>query len=530
MPTRIRLIVIGAVFGLFASLFAATSASAVVATGHAVGYAAPNGLWIGSYRMADGGSGFCVNLGRSAPTGNDFEPVDARTLGWYSADDTARLAYISRTWAGTSDATMAASAQLATWMITGLDGRDPGELAARAGANAAQVLAGANAMIAEANAPSGASHGVTARVAIERDRTGASASTGAGTTDDAGAGATDTVIADLDVDYLAGEAAAAPGSQHGTITLTGATFEDGSAQKQVDNGMRYAIVTTGDDAVAQVTADASFPALPYGDAVTIGRNTGNVQNLLLATAASASASAHAAVERPSLKPFQPTVTTRTSAATASAGASISDALTVGVSAGEGTAATWGVYGPDGGPYKPIPVTVRSSLLGPFDAAPAEADAPPTDAPVVCTVDTLVDNGPGDYKTDSCTLAGPGYYVWVESINAQDTSADSGRARVMPWHSRFGTAAEVSVVPRPVATAPIRYLADTGSALDPRLPALAAAILALGIMLAAAGRARARRAPSPFRPRNRWPSRSDDRPVTAAQAPGSRGVRRRGREV
>jgi hypothetical protein len=477
---RIRLSAIGLTIGLFASLFAATSASAVVATGHAVGYESTTGYWIGSYRMADGNSGFCVNLGRTAPTGNDFELVDARTLGWYSDDDRARLAYISRTWAGTSDPTVAASAQLATWMITGLDGRSPAELAARAAGNATAVLAGATAMIAQANGQDGASRSVTTRAIIDRSGDG-----------------TDNVRADLEVDFLAGKVRVARGAQHGTITLSGATFTDGSTSKQVVNGTRYAIVSTTGDALTHIHAQADFTNLPYGDAVTIGRNNGNVQNLLIATAASGSATGTVSIERPTPKPFQPRVATQTSTATAAAGASITDKLSVTAAPVDGVSAQWGVYGPDGGPYRPIPVTVRSMLLGPFTATVTEADAPPADAPVVCTVQTVVDKGPGDYETGPCTLPGPGHYVWVENIEATDTPVDSGRVHVRPWHSKFAVTTEVTVVPQPVApetvqTAPIRYLADTGSSIDPRTTALAGGIIAFGIALAAVGWARTRR--------------------------------------
>jgi hypothetical protein len=471
------MLAIGVLLGLFASVFAATSASAVVATGHAVGYESANGYWIGSYRMADGGSGFCVNLGRTAPTGNDFEFVDAATLGWYSDDDRARLAYISRTWASTSDPVVAASAQLATWMITGLDGRDPAELAARAGAHAAEVLAGANGMIAKANGQDGASRSVTAKTIIDRSNDG-----------------TDNVRVDLDIDYLAGGIRAPRGSQQGTITLTGAVFDDGSATKVVKNGIRYAITPTTDQAVSRIVAEANFPQLPLGNNVTIGRNPGNVQNLLIASAASASAIDRLVIDRPTAKPFQPTVTTQTSDATATAGASITDKLTVGIAPADGKSAQWGVYGPDGGPYKPVPVTVRSSLLGPFDAQPAEADAPPADAPVVCSVQTPIENGPGDYETAPCTLTEPGYYVWVESIEAEDTPPEAGRVHVIGWHSRFAVTTEVTVVPAPVPavpveTAPIRYLAETGSSIQPLPAGLAAAVILLGVTVLGLARRR-----------------------------------------
>jgi hypothetical protein len=48
------------------------------------------------------------------------------------------------------------------------------------------------------------------------------------------------------------------------------------------------------------------------------------------------------------------VTTQTSEATAAPGASITDKLTVDIAKADGMSAEWGVYGTDGGPYKPVP--------------------------------------------------------------------------------------------------------------------------------------------------------------------------------
>lgn len=93
--------------------------------------------------------------------------------------------------------------------------------------------------------------------------------------------------------------------------------------------------------------------------------------------------------------------------------------------------------------KPVALTVRSRLLGPFFAPPVEADAPPADAAVVCEVQTTV-TAPGGYETPPCTLPGVGYFVWVESISPVDTVV--GGEKLLPWQGRFGVASETTLVP------------------------------------------------------------------------------------
>ncbi|TAM69385.1 MAG: hypothetical protein EPN48_08440 [Microbacteriaceae bacterium] len=478
-PRSIRLALAAATLSLLLSalgaVFSAAPASAVVSTGTAVGYSSSTtGLWIGTYRLADGRYGFCLNLGRPSPRGSDFSPVELRTLGWYSPDDAARLAYIARTWGATTDPNVAASAQLATWMITGLNGHAPSALAARANGKAASVQATATEMLAHVNGSAGASRGVAARVLLERGNDGA-----------------DTVRVELDVDYLAAARTLPAGTHRGILTLDGATFADGSTSAEVDNGERLAIRPASADAIMRAAAHAEFGALPYGDSATVAHNPSDVQNLLLGSTASARAVADASTERPTPLPFQPQVVTRTSALTAAVGAEITDQLKVSA-AGEAPAhpSAWGVFGADGGPYTPIPVTVRSTLLGPLTSAPERAAGAPADAPVVCEVSTVVDRGPGDYETEPCTLPAAGYYVWVERIDAADTAVEQGAGRILPWRSAFGVAEEVSFA-RPAAApaanmrmiAPVKHeLAETGGPIGLGGDAQSTIVLAVGALL------------------------------------------------
>ncbi|GAB3800861.1 hypothetical protein GCM10028798_15990 [Humibacter antri] len=466
------------------ALLLPTPAHAVGATGTGVGFWSSDGWWIGSWSLADGTRGFCIDLGGRAPTGYDLDPTDAATLGRFSDDDRARLAYVSRAWAGTDDQVTAAAAQLATWTITGLNGHSLEELAARAGDRAGAVLVRTRSMLAELNGPSGASRSIAARLSIDRGDTGAG-----------------SLVAALDVDFLAGSTSAPPDTVEGVATVQGAAFADGSHQQRVRNGVPYPLTPDAGTAVMNLSASVMFSNQSFGAAVIVARAEPGVQSVLTASPGRASAQADVSAQRPSSLPFQPVVTTKASDAVAMTGTAVHDVLQVGAGEGQGTEPEWGVYGTDGGPYAPIPVTVRSRLLGPFATPPvASADAP-ADAATVCEVTTLVDHGPGEYSTPPCTIPSAGYFVWVETIAPDDTAPEQGRARIQPWTSRFGEVAETVVANAP----PVRavgeeaLLAETGSADGPQrtaaaLAATSALLIGVSVLCARWARRTARRLP------------------------------------
>ncbi|KZC95871.1 hypothetical protein [Clavibacter tessellarius] len=423
---------IGLALGIAAS--AVPSAQALTAVSHGIGYSSPgDGRWLGSYRLDDGRLGFCIDVGLAAPPGHAYAPVDDAGR---SADDRARLAYIAREWAGSSDPDTAAAGQLATWSITGLGGHDLGWYAARAGDRAGVVEARAREMLAETDSAAGASRSVTAA---------ASAVLG-----DDGRG---TVRVDLRADFLAtGPASVPAGTRTGTVQLEGATFADGSTTARVADGVDTAIRATGSDPTLHVHARVVFADLPYGDALDVVGDGGASQGLVLARPADARADAEAEATTPNPLPFAPRVETHASSAVAHAGDVVTDALHVTADPAAGStpvSAGWGTTRrPDGG-LRPVPVVVRSRLLGPFpEQVGPERDDVPVDAPEVCRVATLVDHGPGDYVTPPCTLPSGGYYTWVTSIAPEDTSVADGRSRVLPWRSTFGSALETTQVPHP----------------------------------------------------------------------------------
>jgi hypothetical protein len=447
----------------------ATQASALAATGAAYGHrAASDGRWLGSWAFDDGTVGFCINLDLPIPPGHSYEYVDGDSLGWFKPEDAARLAYLSRHWGASQNADEAAAGQLATWMITGLNGYTPAQIASRAGASAEYVLALAYRMLAEADGPGGASRGASAELYLDRGEDGF-----------------DVVRSELAVDFVSsGTTTLPPGTHTGTITLDGATFEDGTTVKAVGNGEGLRIVPSADSAVVTFSATVAYGELPYGGGMTIARSADHVQSVLVARPITVTAEASADRERTTPLPFQPVVVTTTSHATAAPGTEIVDHLSVGIATDAGLSSEWGVFGPEGGPYAPIPVTVRSQLLGPFGEQPVEAPEAPLGAPLVCEVETVVDAGPGDYTTPSCIVPEDGYYVWVERIEPTDTTPEQGGTMIRPWRSAFGVAAETTrVASPPVPEITEHRLAETGT--DDRSLILAATVATLALALGGA---------------------------------------------
>ncbi|MGA1837529.1 hypothetical protein VD659_11415 [Herbiconiux sp. 11R-BC] len=408
---------------------AAQPASAAHALGHGNGvlWDGDHASWIGSYRLDDGSSGYCIDVTKPQPTGSDVDYVDGLLSGLVPADDAARLAYLSRTWGDPADPFEAAAAQLATWTITGLAGHDQAYFARRANGHAGEVLDAANHMLRRADAAGGASRGATASVRLDL------------------AGPGGSVTPELVVDYLAGPQTVPPGTHDAVVTLRGATFEDGSREASVPNGRSRGIRPDQAGATETVVAEVSYRDLPYGGRFRLGRNTGAAQSLLVTAPFGVDARAQASATAPNDLPFRPRVQTSTGSVIAEAGDPLADELTVEVHPESPTGGAWGVYAASDGSLRPIPVVVSSTLWGPFPRRPAEAAGPPADGPIVCTVETVIDEGPVRRTTPPCVLPAAGYYVWTDSIDPGRTPADRGGDRLLGWSSGFGVAAETTRV-------------------------------------------------------------------------------------
>ncbi|QJU52462.1 hypothetical protein SCB71_03585 [Herbiconiux sp. KACC 21604] len=410
-----------------------------IAHGRGSMWLADGASWIGNYELDDGNMGYCIDVEKPAPSGASFDYLDGSSAALFSPDDSARLAYLSRTWGAPGDAVTAVAAQLATWTITGLAGHDQAYFAQRANGDADRVLELANRMLRQADGAKGASRGVRATLDLRLD-----------------AG---LVVTDLVVDHLAGPAQAPPASHRGTLELRGATFENGARTMAVVNGTLVKIVPDSGRAVSAVTVSVSYPDLPYGPRFRLAQNRGGTQSLLVQSPFPTSASASASDSVPNPRPFRPRVETITSAAVAAAGAGLHDRLEVSAHPDSPTGGEWGVYRAADGTLAPIPVVVSSRLLGPFGTRPVRSSTVPADAPVVCEVETAVTTGSGRYDSPECTVPAAGFYVWVDSIDPRKTPPERGGGRLQGWTSEFGVASETTLVP---ATPIIETTASTAS--------------------------------------------------------------------
>lgn len=428
-PPRRRLaIALALIFCAVLGLLGEAPAAAVTGTGLGTGHLwrGDRASWLGTYRLDDGTQAFCLEAGKSSPVGNHYDTTTGGDVIGVSTDDHARLAYIARTWGGTADADTAAAGQLAVWTITGLNGHTQRYYAGRANERWPIVLERANQMLDEAS--SAASKSVTGSITVELSDDG-----------------TGLIRPDLTVDRVTGGPTVLEPTHAGTVTLDGAVFADGSTSAPVRNGENVPVVATGDAARLTVTASVEFADLPYGRVTTVGNSPAGSQMILFSGGVAAAASESASVEQLSPLPFQPTVSTITSDTVAETGAVVTDQVTLDVAPGDGLLSEWGRYD-DAGSWRPVPVTVRSRLLGPFLAPMVEVAEWPNDAPVVCEVALDVPDGPGTYATPGCELPAGGYYTWVETIDPADTPVEAGRDRVGSWRSPFGVATETTFVP------------------------------------------------------------------------------------
>lgn len=419
--------VVVVLLALVAALLFPSSAAALTSSGHGVGYLwKSDGVsWLGTYRLADGRLAFCLEAGKTSPVGNDYVVSNSSSALGLSKADIGRLAYIARKWAPTADPTTAASAQLAVWSITGLNGHSRSYYAGRANDARDAVLARSDEMLAEATSNATVSAASSVSIRLDPDGTG-------------------YVRADLTTTLASGAAGYVdPSSRSAALTLSGSAFDDGSTTKTVKNAEYTRFRANGQGVTVTVRATAVFSDLPFAASVTVGSSAAGSQMLLFTPAGTTSSRASSSQTAISPLPFQPRVQTRTSQTEAKAGAAITDSLRLDAAPGDGLLDDWGVFGDSTSSTLPIPVTVRSTLLGPFSAMPKPAADWPADPPTVCTVSVVANTGPGDYRTPACTLPSDGYYVWVETIDPSDTPTAQGGDRVKPWRSPFAQATEVT---------------------------------------------------------------------------------------
>lgn len=364
-------------------------------------------LWLGSF-SSHGRQAYCMDLDALPPWGNTQHPELKTTLDSLTSTELARLNYVMGRWGESQDPSVTAAVQMYVWDVA-----DHGNYADRGGD--AHFIT---------RVPAGAQGTVLANLGAMRDAAAANAV------------ANPSVSLSISMsDQYQGQLTVStnPASATGTVTLTNATFANGSATATLGAGTHQVVGTPPESAPDyQIAAAMQAPAIGYGAGVDLFYTPGEQRILAAASFEPLSATAKSPVIP---LDFQPVIETVVSAKFVQAGDVFTDKLAVSV-----TKHSWiKVNG------NPVPVLAEGTLYGPFDAQPAEANAPPQGAPVLGT-ETLTLTHPGNYVSPG-TLTAPesGFYTWVWKIDKQQ---QGGNAKYLTdsFTDRFGRVAETSITP------------------------------------------------------------------------------------
>lgn len=364
-------------------------------------------LWLGSF-SSHGRQAYCMDLDAQAPWGNTQHPELQTTLDSLTETELARLNYVMGRWGESGDPNVTAAVQMYVWDVA-----DHANYVGRGGD--AHFLT---------RVPAGVQGTVFANLNAMRDAAAANAV----------ANPSVSMSISMSDQYQGSLAISAnPATASGTVTLTNATFANGSSSASLGAGTHQIVGTPPESTPDyQITATIKAPAVGYGAGVDLFYTPG--EQRILGTASFEPLSA---VAKSPVIPldFQPVIETVVDAKFVQAGDVFADKLNVSV-----TKHSWiKVNG------TPVPVLAEGTLYGPFDAQPAEANAPPQGAPVLGT-ETLKLTHPGNYVSPG-TLVAPesGFYTWVWKI---DKSKQGGNAKYLTdsFTDRFGRVAETSITP------------------------------------------------------------------------------------
>ena len=364
-------------------------------------------LWLGSF-SAHGRQAYCMDLDALPPWGNTQHPELKTTLDSLTATELARLNYVMARWGESQDPNVTAAVQMYVWDVA-----DHGNYASRGGdahfltrvpANVqGTVLANLNAMRDAAAQNAVVNPSVQMSIAMS-----------------------DQYQGQLTI-------STSPGSLSGAVSLDHATFADGSTSATLGAGT-HEIIGTPPAGAPDYRVQAAFTTSHAGLGAGVDLfYTPGEQRIL----ASASFKPLLATAQSPVIPldFQPVIETVVDAKFVQAGDAFTDKLNVSV-----TKHSWiSVNG------TPVPVRAEGTLYGPFDAQPAEANAPPQGAPVLGT-ETLTLTHPGNYVSPG-TLTAPesGFYTWVWKID-KNAQGDHAKYLTDSFADQFGRVAETSITP------------------------------------------------------------------------------------
>ncbi len=399
---------------------------------HGVGY--DEGLgFLGAYSTdLDGRQAYCIDLGANSPFGPTSGPQTVTSLDSLSRQDLAQLNYVLYRWGQSGDPNLTSAVALFVWSVA-----DPGVYNSH-GMSGDDYYVG--------RAPAGARGTILGNLAVMRQEASVNAVTDPSLS-------VSLSMADQYAGTLTVQAN--PASLQGTAALAHGVFTGGGSSLTVGAG-QYAVTGTPEDGAAsyRIEASMSVAAAGYGAAVDLYTTPDSQRTIAAVAGTSTGLSAQAQTPVIELD-FQPEIGTQVASRFVQEGDAFADELAVTVTKG-----TWIKVG-----GSPVPITATGTLYGPFDEQPAEADAPPTGAPVAGT-ETVTLTGAGSY-TSPGTMTAPesGFYTWVWAID-KDAQGGNGKYLTGSFTDRFGRVAETSVVPfQPEAVSEAdRHLAVPGEAL------------------------------------------------------------------
>lgn len=395
--------VLTALLLLFGGLFLPSPAQAATL---GTGYGDEN-LFIGAF-SSHGRQTYCMDLGAVGPWGTTEPPELKTTLDALSRTQLAQLNYVMGRWGESRDPNITSAVAMFVWDVADHDvylskGGDGGLITRVPGNQQATVLAHLATMRDAAASNAVRDPSVSLSIAMTDQYHG-----------------TLTIATD-------------PASLSGTVSLSNATFANGSTSATLGAGV-HQIVGTPAEGAPEYRVRAAFTASSVGLGAGVDLFYTPGSQRILAAASFKPLLAQA--ESPVIPlDFQPVIETQVSSKFVQAGTPFTDQLAVTV-----TKHSWiKVSG------SPVPVFAEGTLYGPFDAQPAEANAPPAGAPVLGT-ESLTLTHPGTYVSPG-TLVAPasGFYTWAWGIDKQK-QGEKAKYLTGSFTDRFGRVAETSIAP------------------------------------------------------------------------------------
>ncbi|QIM16017.1 hypothetical protein G7067_05655 [Leucobacter insecticola] len=402
-PSARLVSVLLALFVMLGGLILSPSVAQAATLG--TGYGDEN-LFIGAY-SSHGRQAYCMDLGASSPWGSTNPPSLETALDGLTRQQLAELNYVMGRWGESRDPNITSAVAMFVWDVADHDpyvayGGDARLLTRVPASQQAIVMANLGAIREAARTEAVADPSLALAVTMADQYQGTLT---IGTT---------------------------PGSLTGPVTLTDATFADGSRTKALGAGT-YPIIGTPAVGVPEyrISAVMSSQAAGFGAGVDLFYTPGAQR--ILATASFQPLTAQASSPVIPLD-FQPEIGTQVVTKFVQQGDQLTDRLAVTVTKG-----TWIVVN-----GKPVPVVADGTLYGPLDEQPSEADAPPVGTPVAGRVQATL-TGAGTVVSPGITAPESGFYTWVWQI---DKKKQGSNAKYLAdfFTDRYGRVAETNVVP------------------------------------------------------------------------------------